>query len=78
MSMEIDEIKQLLAFETAIARHDAETELKCLKSDIRDSLKSSYDDFNESKELPMTEVLGNIYKAKLLDIYAVLEREGIL
>lgn len=48
-----------------------------LLQDIARSLKSEYGDYAETKDMPMNELLGEIYREKLKQVFKILEQKGI-
>lgn len=58
------------------ALHKSETE--CLLRDIGSQLDSEFQDFFESVNTPMSELLGEIYRDKLANIYRQLTKSGVI
>ena len=48
-----------------------------LLQDIARALKPEYGDYAETKDFPMSEMLGEIYREKLKQIFKILEQKGI-
>lgn len=48
-----------------------------LLNDIARSLRAEYGDFAETKDIPMNETLGEIYREKLKQIFKILDQKGI-
>ena len=55
-------------------REDAQVSLL---QDIARALKAEYGDYAETKDMPMNEMLGEIYREKLKQIFKILEQKGI-
>ena len=55
-------------------REDA---MESMKQDIAKALKAEYGDYKESKDVAMSEMLGEIYREKLKQIFRILEQKGI-
>ena len=51
--------------------------ISSLKSEIAENLKPEFDDFFESLDFPISDILGEIYKEKLLKIAKILSNYGI-
>ena len=45
--------------------------------DVAKALRPEYEDFLESKDLPMNDMLGEIYREKLIKIMKILHQKGI-
>lgn len=54
-----------------------ESSIAALKDEIAAKLKPEYQDFYETSDIPMTDMLGEIYKAKLNQIAKILAGYGI-
>lgn len=55
-------------------REDAQVSLL---QDIARALKAEYGDYVETKDMPMNEMLGEIYREKLKKIFKILEQKGV-
>lgn len=71
-NQEIDERKRLNDAQVQY-REDSRTSLQ----DIARALKAEYGDYAETKDAPMSEMLGEIYREKLKQIFKILEQKGI-
>lgn len=72
-NQEVDERKKL---------NDAQVQYRedsraSLLQDIARALKPEYGDYAETKDAPMSEMLGEIYREKLKQIFKILEQKGI-
>ena len=54
-----------------------EDSIASLKADISKSLHAEFEDFYETTNMPMNEMLGEIYREKLNHIAKILEQCGI-
>lgn len=72
-NQEVDERKKL---NEAQVQYRENTQVSLLQ-DIARALKAEYGDYAETKELPMNEMLGEIYREKLKQIFKILEQKGI-
>lgn len=72
-TQEVDERKKLNDAQVQY-REDAQASLL---QDIARALKPEYEDYAETKEIPMSEMLGEIYREKLKLIFKILEQKGI-
>lgn len=72
-NQEVDERKKLNDAQVQY-REDAQTSLL---QDIARALKAEYGDYAETKDAPMSEMLGEIYREKLKQIFKILEQKGI-
>lgn len=72
-NQEIDERKRLNDAQVQY-REDSRTSLL---QDIARALKAEYGDYAETKDAPMSEMLGEIYREKLKQIFKILEQKGI-
>lgn len=87
LEKEISELKSeiLQANEEVDARkklNDAQIQYReeaqvSLLQDIARALKAEYGDYAETKDMPMNEMLGEIYREKLRQIFKILEQKGI-
>lgn len=72
-NQEVDERKKL---NEAQIQYREETQASLLQ-DIARALKPEYGDYDETKDMPMSEMLGEIYREKLKHIFKILEQKGI-
>ncbi len=72
-NQEVDERKKL---NEAQIQYREETQASLLQ-DIARALKPEYGDYDETKDMPMNEMLGEIYREKLKHIFRILEQKGI-
>lgn len=72
-NQEVDERKKLNDAQVQY-REDAQASLL---QDIARALKAEYGDYAETKDIPMNEMLGEIYREKLKQIFKILEQKGI-
>lgn len=72
-NQEVDERKKLNEAQVQY-REDSQASLL---QDISRALKPQYGDFAETKDVPMNEMLGEIYREKLKQIFKILEQKGI-
>ncbi len=72
-NQEVDERKKL---NEAQVQYREDTQVSLLQ-DIARALKAEYDDYAETKDTPMNEMLGEIYREKLKQIFKILEQKGI-
>lgn len=72
-NQEVDERKRLNDAQIQL-REDAQFSLL---QDIARALKAEYGDYAETKDTPMSEMLGEIYREKLKKIFKILEQKGI-
>lgn len=70
---EVDERKKLNDAQVQY-REDVQASLL---QDISRALKAEYGDYAETKDVPMNEMLGEIYREKLKQIFKILEQKGI-
>ena len=54
-----------------------EDSIASLKADIGKSLHAEFEDFYESTNMPMNEMLGEIYRAKLAQVAKILKKYDI-
>ena len=73
VNQEVDERKKL---NDAQVQYREESQVSLLQ-DIARSLKAEYGDYAETKDSPMDEMLGEIYREKLKQIFKILEQKGI-
>lgn len=57
--------------------HYKEMSISSLKSEIGDALRAEYEDFYETINVEMSDMLGEIYKDKLMQIAKILEQKDI-
>ena len=80
LNFKIEEIQKVVDERTKLNeaqvqyREDAQNSLL---EDIARALKAEYGDYIESKDSPMDEMLGEIYREKLKQIFKILEQNGI-
>ena len=72
-NQEVDERKRL---NDAQIQYREDAQLSLLQ-DIARALKAEYGDYAETKDAPMSEMLGEIYREKLKQIFKILEQKGI-
>ena len=72
-NQEVDERKKLNDAQIQY-REDAQASLL---QDIARALKPEYGDYAETKDTPMSEMLGEIYREKVKQIFKILEQKGI-
>lgn len=72
-NQEVDERKKLNDAQVQY-REDSQASLL---QDIARALKPEYGDYAETKDAPMSEMLGEIYREKLKQIFKILEQKGI-
>jgi hypothetical protein len=72
-NQEVDERKKL---NDAQVQYRADAQVSLLQ-DIARALKAEYGDYAETKDAPMSEMLGEIYREKLKQIFKILEQKGI-
>lgn len=72
-NQEVDERKKLNDAQVQY-REDVQASLL---QDIARALKAEYGDYAETKDAPMNEMLGEIYREKLKQIFKILEQKGI-
>ena len=72
-SQEIEERKKLNDVQVQY-REDSKV---ALLNDIARALRPEYGDFKDSVNAPMNELLGEIYREKLKNIFKILEQKGI-
>ncbi len=72
-NQEVDERKKLNDAQVQY-REDAQASML---QDIARALKAEYGDYEETKDQPMDEMLGEIYREKLKQIFRILEQKGI-
>ena len=70
---QIAELKTLVSAQKQY-REDSE---KALLEEIARSLNAEYSDFIESLDMPMNEMLGEIYREKLKQVFKILKQKGI-
>ena len=70
---EVDERKNL---NDAQVQYREESQASMLQ-DIARALKPEYGDYVETKDAPMSEMLGEIYREKLKQIFKILDQKGI-
>lgn len=73
VNQEVDERKKLNDAQVQY-REDSQASLL---QDIARALKPEYGDYAETKDAPMNEMLGEIYREKLKQIFKILEQKGI-
>ena len=71
--LEVDERKKL---NIAQVQYREDTQESLLK-DIARALKAEYGDYVETKDQPMDEMLGEIYREKLNHVFRILEQKGV-
>ena len=54
-----------------------EDSIASLKADISKSLHAEFEDFYESIDMPMNEMLGEIYREKLIQVAKILKKYDI-
>ena len=54
-----------------------EDSIASLKDDISKSLHAEFEDFYESIDMPMNEMLGEIYREKLIQVAKILKKYDI-
>lgn len=74
LRQENTELKTLVSAQKKY-REDSE---KALLEEIAHSLNAEYSDFIESLDMPMNEMLGEIYREKCKQIFKILEKQGII
>ncbi len=72
-NQEVDERKKL---NEAQVQYREESQASML-DEIARALKAEYGDFAETKDTPMSEMLGEIYREKLNQIFKILDQKGI-
>ena len=72
-NQEVDERKKL---NDAQVQYREDTQAALLQ-DIARALKPEYGDYAETINVPMNEMLGEIYREKLKQIFKILEQKGI-
>lgn len=70
---EVDERKKL---NDAQVQYREDVQASMLQ-DVARALKAEYGDYAETKDVPMSEMLGEIYREKLKQVFKILEQKGI-
>ena len=74
MEQRIKELEELVK----VQKQYREDCIQSLKKDISKTLKIEYEDFFESVDLPMNEMLGEIYREKIKNIAKILTSDSNL
>lgn len=69
MSEELEEYKKLVEAQ----KQYREDSIASLKNEIASKLHPEFEDFYETKNMPMNEILGEIYRLKLIEIAKILK-----
>lgn len=70
---ELEEYKRLIKAQ----KQYREDSMSSFCDEVGRSLHAEFEDFYETKDMPMCDMLGEIYKEKLLQIAKILEKHNI-